>query len=1264
MKSGIKHILVLLCICAFTAADATRVGAPLQSAWDAFINNNNKDARAGFTAALSDPATKAEAYMGLALIDWQNANTEAAFKDFQGFYKSSDNPFPYTYALWTSSCINEDFGKKPKEKLEFLEQLINDKRANGTMKALAHSMLGYHFQKIGQFNKSQEEFDQIGALIHWQVAGQFDNISGSGFNKEYGPLSDPKPSAVFKNKVGAEVKWYESKYTRHDGWFSFANHMSVENAILYSQTFVNSPTAQEVYLRAGVSGSLKVWVNDKLVLAKQEENNNDVDVYACKIKLNKGANRILLQVGASEVTSADFILRLTDVEGNYLKTLSSTAAYSEYSKAEEYTVEEIPFFAEQFFADKIKASPDNFLLHLMNAETCLRNDQIYEARVSLKKARLIAPKNSFLGLLRIRAFNIEDNTPDMTSEQEKIKSEDPDSHYALKQFMAESVKKEDIDAEERYLDKLENLYGTNESTELSRLSIAAKRKQIDGLMKMAEAGYKKYPDSYGYMSVKYAIETNGSKDLEKGNVVLKKYLKNNYKDDVLTAIADNDLKLGKTQEAFSLYTQRTVDFPYGVAFFNTLAQLYYQQQDYTNALKWQTKTIEMAPYYGFYWGKMGADYEALKRPDEAVEAYKKCIYYDPTNYSARKQLRLLSGKKDLFENFQKSDVYQLYKESPTATDYPEDNSIILLNDIQRVVYPEGASEEHTELLIKVFNPSGIDTWKEYSIAYNSYSQRLVVDKAEVLKANGNKVQAETRDNYLVFTSLEASDAIHISYRIENYNTGKLAQHFWDQVHFSYDLPAKIVRYSLIVPEKKEFKFNFRNSDKQPETKSFEDYKLYTWQTENAAAIKTEPYMPAFVDVATVLDISSLASWQYVASWYSDLASTKAKTDFEIKEAVATLFEGKKNLTELQKAKLIYGFIEKNISYSNVSFLHGPFVPQKASRTLNTKLGDCKDVSTLFVAMCKEVGLKANLVLVDTRSNGDYDLVLPSIDFNHCISKITLDGKDYFVELTSQKLSFGTMGTSLLNASGLIIPRTGDAPTTDLVKLNSNTRAINGSFRYTSIAFDNNDMGVSRKSVKTGDFATGIRSDFADIGAEKQEKEMTQAISSNFNNHIKLTKLNFKDLHTLSDTAEYFYSFNMSEAFTEVAGLKIFRLPWAEANSTLDFLSLEKRKYPFLQWAFSPLETAVEVITLEIPKGKAFAEAPKSVKYSCATADYSLTFVLAGNKLTATRKLVNKKDIVPSDKYTEFRDFYTKMMTADNQQLGFKTAATAAAVPGH
>lgn len=573
--------------------------------------------------------------------------------------------------------------------------------------------------------------------------------------------------------------------------------------------------------------------------------------------------------------------------------------------------------------------------------------------------------------------------------------------------------------------------------------------------------------------------------------------------------------------------------------------------------------------------------------------------------------------------------------------------------MQKVVYPEGAAEEKSEMLVKVFNQNGIDTWKEYAVAYNRYRQRLIIDKAEVLKKDGNKVQAEKNESVLVFTNLESGDAIHVSYRVEDYNTGKLAHQFWEQFNFNVEYPVKLSRYSLLLPAKEHFQSQVLHADIKPAVSSVEDMKLYVWEARDQPGIKPEPYMPPIADVGSILDISTIPDWRYVSNWYSDLSSNLAKTDYEIKETVATLLANKKGLTDLEKAKLIYQFIEENVSYSNVPFMHGPIIPQKASRTLSTKLGDCKDVSTLFVAMCKEAGLKANLVLVDTRDNGEQHLNLPSIDFDHCISELQAGGKKYYVELTDQKLSFGTIPTIDLNSNILFIPREGDTAATQLGKFSSDNRCLNSIIRESILKFDSNDVVIDRKNIKTGMFAAQMRSDYDNQGKEEQEKMITQALAADFNTPTKLLSLHLGDLKTLTDTTGYDYSFLIKNHLSEVVGIKIFRLPWSEGVRSLDFLSLDARKYAFLIWAYNAAEVSVETMDIEIPKGKVLAEQPKSVKLSCNAADYTLTYTTTPGKLKVVREMRFKKDVVPATDYAQFREFYNKVAEADSKQIGFK-----------
>jgi hypothetical protein len=598
-------------------------------------------------------------------------------------------------------------------------------------------------------------------------------------------------------------------------------------------------------------------------------------------------------------------------------------------------------------------------------------------------------------------------------------------------------------------------------------------------------------------------------------------------------------------------------------------------------------------------------------------------------------------------------VYEIFKKSPKASQFPDDNSIILHNEVQRVIYNEGGWEEKNILLIKVFNSAGIDDFKEYSLRYNSYTERLIVEKAEVIKANGNKIAAEVNDNYCVFTALEAGDAIHITHRIESYAGGKLASHFWNKFNFNYFYPVQTAKYSLLAANNKQFNHKVSNTELKPVIKPADDFQLYVWEKKDQPSLKEEVYMPPLTDVGQVLYLSSIPDWNYVANWYADMSTTKAKSDFEVKEVVSQLFEGKTKLTELEKAKTIYEYIVKNIRYSSVSFRQSAYIPQKASKTINTKLGDCKDVSTLFVAMAKEVGLKANLVLVDTRDNGEKDMLLPSVDFNHCIAQVKADGKNYFIELTSENLAFGTSTSSLNKALALSIPREASNATHQLCNLPMENHPLNEVRRQTEIRMVNNDLSIKRKNIRKGVFASGFRSHYINKGKEAQEKQLLQAVSEDFKSAVKLTSFTFKNLDNLEETVETDISMEVKNGVTQVGGMKILSLPWVDREKSLDFIAAEKRMTPMNYWYHDGSEVNHEVITLILPSGKTLAEVPASQTLSCKAMNYKITYKTEPGKLIVTREVIYKQDVVSPEDYQQFKEFVTKVMEADSKQIAIK-----------
>ena len=150
-----------------------------------------------------------------------------------------------------------------------------------------------HYLFSGEFEKARSFNDAMGNIKDWQFAGPFENLSQSGFYKDYGPLEHPEPTAVFKSMSNADVKWFTPEIESKDGWTPIVYQFNKSTALVYAQSFVTSPQDQTVYCNIGCAGSVKVWINDELVIAESKERSTELDNYSVKYDLKKGVNRVL-----------------------------------------------------------------------------------------------------------------------------------------------------------------------------------------------------------------------------------------------------------------------------------------------------------------------------------------------------------------------------------------------------------------------------------------------------------------------------------------------------------------------------------------------------------------------------------------------------------------------------------------------------------------------------------------------------------------------------------------------------------------------------------------------------------------------------------------------------------------------------------------------------------------------------------------------------------------------------------------------------------
>jgi len=133
---------------------------------------------------------------------------------------------------------------------------------------------------------------------------------------------------------------------------------------------------------------------------------------------------------------------------------------------------------------------------------------------------------------------------------------------------------------------------------------------------------------------------------------------------------------------------------------------------------------------------------------------------------------------------------------------------------------------------------------------------------------------------------------------------------------------------------------------------------------------------------TWLDLSTVPSWQTISAWYSDLAEGQAEVSRVVREKAQALSEGAGGRDEI--IERIYRFVAQEINYVFVPFYMSSHIPREAEEVLETRFGDCKDKSSLMIALLEAAGIEgARFALIDTWGSRSVEM-LPSPRFNHAI----------------------------------------------------------------------------------------------------------------------------------------------------------------------------------------------------------------------------------------------------------------------------------------
>jgi Transglutaminase-like superfamily/Domain of Unknown Function with PDB structure (DUF3857) len=360
-------------------------------------------------------------------------------------------------------------------------------------------------------------------------------------------------------------------------------------------------------------------------------------------------------------------------------------------------------------------------------------------------------------------------------------------------------------------------------------------------------------------------------------------------------------------------------------------------------------------------------------------------------------------------------------------------------------------------------------------------------------------------------------------------------------------------------------------------------------------------------------------------YYKFIRNINLIEDTGINRLVATLTKG--DVTQKEKAAHIYDWVQKNIHYVGFEDSLGGFYPRQAALVYKRKFGDCKDMASIIVAMCRKAGIKAYFTWVGTTHLPFVyeETPFPGVD-NHMICTINVDGEWIFLDGTGANLPFGKTREDIQGKQALvgidehhskILTVAVAKPEENLVVDSTNLRVLSGKSVVGTIK--NYYHGVDAWRI----------AEWLNLINEKEKKDkFIRFITQEGNNKYEVTKYDVQTEKTGNREATITGEINIHDYLQHarqqyVVNLNVhddFKNSWFETDG---------RTAPYV---FGYKTKIINVVTLEIPKGSRVVYLPKSAKGGLRDLfTYKFSYHADGKKVTLIKEItLNTLSITQKD----------------------------------
>ena len=379
--------------------------------------------------------------------------------------------------------------------------------------------------------------------------------------------------------------------------------------------------------------------------------------------------------------------------------------------------------------------------------------------------------------------------------------------------------------------------------------------------------------------------------------------------------------------------------------------------------------------------------------------------------------------------------------------------------------------------IKIFNSEGT-TAGNVRLEFWNGLENISNIQAQTINLTGSSVQVTPLDKKLIYKQKIDKQRTVFIFTLPNVKAGSVIElkYTW-RTDNGYHIPTWLFQdilptaYSEFAADVS-FGYNF-NIVKKTTLKLKTDTayfvpkagaKNYRWIMENVPGFRVEPYMRSIEDN---LQAVYFKSGRLSGFWDGIADEIKKDEDFggQLKLPLAKEIEIINNANEIkiynEKLAYLFNTVKNTLKWNKVNKWYTDDGTQKAWLA---KTGNSTEINLILYHLLKASGIKATLLVLGTRDEGEIELTNPSFDrLNKTVVRVPIDSLNFFVlDACGKYNTYNNTPADLLNLNMLLLDL--DSTKAKVVQLKTDVSSKEVVFINAEISADGKLQGVVQKTL--------------------------------------------------------------------------------------------------------------------------------------------------------------------------------------------------------